>query len=252
MEFASPKNLSTVLGGSPSRFNEAYNFSVSPSQPIVTRNRVLTFLLFKPAILANPSLVLKAIYSRSLKSARTLAPNTPGIDLYSEDAGVGQGYKDLLQRLDIEAVIIALPIVTQPDYIKSAIEGGKHVLAEKPIAKDVATATELLNWYNKNTDTRRATLCVAENYRFFDSVVFASEQVKKLGRVLGFNVRVQAMVRLGGKYIGTSWIVTLSTFEQLLLTSLQKRSGVKSLNTKADFYLTRGFISLLALECYLA
>ena len=40
-----------------------------------------------------------------------------------------------------------LPILVQPDFIKKALSAGKHVLAEKPIAKDVATATELLDWY---------------------------------------------------------------------------------------------------------
>ena len=128
---------------------------------------------------------------------------TPSIDLYSEDAGTGKGYKDLLQRTDIQAVIIALPILTQPEYIKNALIAGKHVLSEKPIAKDVATATELLNWYHENINTKKVTWGVAENFRFFESVAFASEQIEKLGRVLGFNVRVQSMVKPGQKYFGT-------------------------------------------------
>ncbi|KAI9668085.1 MAG: hypothetical protein M1821_000905 [Bathelium mastoideum] len=144
-----------------------------------------------PAVKANPSLALKAVYSRSLNSAQNLVLDVQNVDLYSEDAGTGKGYKDLLQRPDVQAVIIALPIVTQPSYIREALRAGKHVLAEKPIAKDVATATELLDWYHQNIDTSKVTWCVAENYRFFDSIAFASEQVKKLGRVLGFNIRVQ-------------------------------------------------------------
>ncbi|KAI9694072.1 MAG: hypothetical protein M1822_003343 [Bathelium mastoideum] len=158
-----------------------------------------------PAVKANPSLTLKAVYSRSLNSAQNLVVDVQNVDLYSEDAGTGKGYKDLLQRPDVQAVIIALPIVTQPSYIREALQAGKHVLAEKPIAKDVATATELLDWYRQNIDTSKVTWCVAENYRFFDSIAFAGEQVKKLGRVLGFNVRVQSMVKPGGAYFETEW-----------------------------------------------
>ncbi|KAL9089413.1 MAG: hypothetical protein Q9165_005734 [Trypethelium subeluteriae] len=158
-----------------------------------------------PAVQATPYLTLKAIYSRSLSSARSLVSDIPNLDLYSNDAGTGRTYQDLLGRPDVEAVVIALPILMQPEFIKNALKAGKHVLAEKPIAKDVATAAELLEWYRKSINTSKVTFCVAENYRFFDSVIFARYQVKKLGRVLGFHVRLQNMVKLGGGYIETEW-----------------------------------------------
>lgn len=56
---------------------------------------------------ASEELTLKAIYSRSLKSAKSLSPDTSGVDLYSDDSGEGKSYKDLLKRTDIHAVIIA-------------------------------------------------------------------------------------------------------------------------------------------------
>lgn len=60
-----------------------------------------------PAIQAVPSLVtLKAIYSRSLKSAKTLSENLSDADLYSEDSE-GKTFDDLLKRDDIKGVIIA-------------------------------------------------------------------------------------------------------------------------------------------------
>lgn len=61
----------------------------------------------KPAVEASEELTLKAIYSRSLKSAQSLSTNASHIDLYSNDSGPGKGFHDLLNRTDIQAVIIA-------------------------------------------------------------------------------------------------------------------------------------------------
>ncbi|EON69762.1 hypothetical protein W97_09025 [Coniosporium apollinis CBS 100218] len=158
-----------------------------------------------PAVQAAPSLTLKAIYSRSLKSAKSLAENLSNADLYSDDSGEGKSYSDLLARSDIQAVIIGLPILTQPTYIRQALEASKHVLAEKPVAKDVATATELVKWYHDNVDTSKVTWSVAENFRFMDSFLHGAEQVRQMGRVLGFRTRMHAFVKPGTKYFETAW-----------------------------------------------
>ena len=92
--------------------------------------------------------------------------------------------------------------MNQPEYIRKALKAGKHVLAEKPIANDVETATELLECYHKNVDTTKVTWAVAENFRFFESYATASEEISKLGRLLGFRLRVSAMVEAGNKWYG--------------------------------------------------
>ena len=46
---------------------------------------------------------------------------------------------------------------------------GKHVLAEKPIAKDVATARELIQWYGSNIDKSKVFFGIAEQFRYFNS-----------------------------------------------------------------------------------
>ncbi|KAL2357645.1 hypothetical protein BJ546DRAFT_1024045 [Cryomyces antarcticus] len=154
---------------------------------------------------ATENLTLKAIYSRSLKSAKSLGESLSSVDLYSDDAGSGKSYADLLKRDDIHAVIIALPILKQPDYIKQALKAGKHVLAEKPIAKDVATASELLKWYHDEIDTKKVSWSVAENFRYMDSFLYGTQQVKQMGRVLGFRTRKQTYVQPGSKYYETEW-----------------------------------------------
>lgn len=59
-----------------------------------------------PAIQKTPSLSLKAVYSRSLKSAKTLSENLSDVELYSDDSD-GKKYEDLLKRDDIKGVVIA-------------------------------------------------------------------------------------------------------------------------------------------------
>ncbi|KAF2111443.1 oxidoreductase-like protein family [Lophiotrema nucula] len=161
-----------------------------------------------PAIQAVPDLLsLKAIYSRSTKSASSLAEGVSGADLYSEDSSEGKNYEALLKRDDVVGVIIALPILNQPDYIRKALTAGKHVFAEKPIAKDVATATDLLNWYNTTIKSKpnAPTFGIAENFRFLESFIHASQEVAKLGRILEFRTRVSNNVQPGGKYFETAW-----------------------------------------------
>lgn len=59
-----------------------------------------------PAVQETQLLSLKAIYSRSLKSAKAVSEHLSNIDLYSEDSE-SKTYDDLLKRDDIKAVIIA-------------------------------------------------------------------------------------------------------------------------------------------------
>jgi predicted dehydrogenase len=103
---------------------------------------------------ATPQLTLKAVYSRSLKSAKDLNVD---VALYSDDAGSGKTYHDLLLREDIHGVIIALPILTQPEYIEAALAAGKHVLSEKPIAEDLKRAESLIKYYKSDKVKNNAT-----------------------------------------------------------------------------------------------
>lgn len=107
-----------------------------------------------------------------------------------------------------------MPIVVQPDYIRKALKAGKHVLSEKPIAKDLVTARELLDWYHDldvgendgGADSRGhksgGTWSVAENFRFIESFIYAAKRIGEMERVLGFSVRMATFVRPGDRYFG--------------------------------------------------
>jgi len=158
---------------------------------------------YLPALLSLANhFVLKAVYSRSKKSADSvleIVGKDKGIDLYSDDSH--QGLDELLSRTDIQAVIIALPILAQTEIIQKSLQKGKHVLAEKPIAPTVAEGEELL----KFSSNLKQLFCVAENYRFIPRLVFAREQVGRLGKFQTFNFVRQTYIHQDNQYYNTLW-----------------------------------------------
>lgn len=96
----------------------------------------------------------------------------------------------------------SLPIPAQPAYIKAALAAGKHVLSEKPIAPDMASARALLEWYERSgaVDPKAVSWGVAENFRFMSPIQHAAAQVATLGRVLNFSAKIQLLMGEGSKY----------------------------------------------------
>lgn len=164
-----------------------------------------------PPLLSSPDVKLAAIYSRSLKSGKSVLAEIPSdsayaqdsIPLYSDDSD--NTLDALLARDDIKAVIIALPILSQPEIIKRCILAGKHVLSEKPVAPTVAEAVQLLDWYNSNSKNGSIIWSVAENFRFQASWQEALSTAQRLGGIKGIEVRVMNSVEKGGKYFETAW-----------------------------------------------
>ncbi|KNY28711.1 Gfo/Idh/MocA family protein [Pseudobacteroides cellulosolvens] len=59
-------------------------------------------------------------------------------------------YKQILANPEIEAVSILLPIHLNHQVTKEALEAGKHVIVEKPIAANMKEAEDMLS-FEKNT-----------------------------------------------------------------------------------------------------
>jgi predicted dehydrogenase len=159
-----------------------------------------------PAVESCPLLALRAIYSRSQKSAEKLAQSArqPAEAYFDSPSIKGQSLGDLLDREDIDAVIVALPIPIQPEVIKRAIAAGKHVLSEKPIAKDVETAEELIRWYEEQHCEKLWS--VGENFRFFEPLAFGAEQVRKMGgEIMTFNVKMYGLIDEDNEYSKSAW-----------------------------------------------
>lgn len=145
---------------------------------------------YLPAIEACTIFSLKAIYCGSQDSAEELAGHAKTtVDAYFEGSLKGRSLDDLLEREDINAVIIALPILVQPQAIKKAIKARKHVLSEKPIAGDVDTARALIRWYEEQNCEELWS--VGENFRFFEPLAFGAEQLGKMrGEIVTFSVKM--------------------------------------------------------------
>jgi predicted dehydrogenase len=150
-----------------------------------------------PAIQAlRPTFEVQAVYSRRLTSAVSLASQTSSeVDTYTD-------LPALLARDDIEAVDILLPIDIMPSVVEQALRAGKHVISEKPIAPDVATARQLLL-----TSSPRQVWMVAENFRYEEAFIRAGSIVMKgeLGKPLLFNWVEHRDIGPGNKYYETEW-----------------------------------------------
>jgi predicted dehydrogenase len=162
-----------------------------------------------PAVKSCSKMSLKAIFSRSESSAVALA-SLEGVDAYwSSPIAPSRSLEALLARDDIDAVIIALPIMIQPDVIRQAIEAGKHVLSEKPIASNVDDALSLMVWYH--AADRKEVWSVGENFRFMDTMVLAANNLRALnGRLLSFSLSFYHMMREDDKFYNTDWYVSQS------------------------------------------
>ncbi|KAK3361533.1 oxidoreductase-like protein [Lasiosphaeria ovina] len=165
-----------------------------------------------PAIEASPALFeLKAVYSRSQASAEALAAasrSPASVAVYfDEPAAAGKSLDDLLARTDVAAVVVALPILSQPAVVQKALAAGKHVLSEKPVAGDLAAARELIAWYAALPSApARPIFAVAENFRFWPELLYAADELRKIGGdVATFSLKMHQFVKPDNNYLNTPW-----------------------------------------------
>lgn len=84
-------------------------------------------------------------------------------------------YKELLARSDIDAVTIALPNYLHASVALEALQAGKHVLLEKPMATNADDALRLM----QEAEKRGLKLMVGQNARFAPAVQTARRLVQE-------------------------------------------------------------------------
>lgn len=88
------------------------------------------------ALRENPDLELVAIGSRRAERARAAALDH-GIPSHYSD------YRELVRADDVDAVIVASPPHLHHAMVIATLEAGKHVLCEKPMARNLAEARDM-------------------------------------------------------------------------------------------------------------
>jgi predicted dehydrogenase len=61
-----------------------------------------------------------------------------------QDVATTNAYADLLQDAELDAIVVATPVRFHYEMAKAALAAGKHVFVEKPLARTVAEAEELV------------------------------------------------------------------------------------------------------------
>jgi predicted dehydrogenase len=112
-------------------------------------------------------------------------------------------YREILNNPDIEAVDIALPIELNCKVTKEALESGKHVIVEKPIATNMEEAEEMLTFESKY----RKVMMVAENFRYDPVYVKVKEYIDKgrIGKPCSVFWNCYNYMELSNKYAQTKW-----------------------------------------------
>jgi len=113
---------------------------------------------------------LTAITDADVARARSLAA--------SPQTAVCTYYEELLRREDVDAVIISTPPDSHEEIAVAALEAGKHVLCEKPLAPNPYACRRMLAAAEKANRTLATGFC----QRYFPAIQFVKETVAK-GRI---------------------------------------------------------------------
>lgn len=150
-----------------------------------------------PAILAlGDTFEIVAIYSRNLENAQARAAQI------NYPVAMTNDLPGLLIRQDVDALDILLPIHMQALVTEMALGSNKHVISEKPIAPDMATAQALIERY-----TGTHVWMVAENYRYEPTFLKARELIDAgaIGRPLSVSLARHIPFMPTNKYYDSGW-----------------------------------------------
>ena len=121
---------------------------------------------FAPSLLHSEHADLVAVCRRDLAGAEAFAADFGGCKPYTDAAS-------LLADPDVDAVIVSTPTDTHRDYTVAAARAGKHVLCEKPMARDRHECGEMIDACHE----AGVHLAVAYRRRLFPQVVIARQLI---------------------------------------------------------------------------
>jgi NDP-hexose-3-ketoreductase len=141
-----------------------------------------------PAFQADGHLQVVAVASRTGERAAKFAAEF--------GCAAVEGYRNLLDRDDVDAVYLPLPPALHAEWIRRALEAGKHVLTEKPATTSAADTAELAALAGTNG------LVLMENFMFLHHS--RHDRVRRLladgavGEIRGFHATFTIPARPAG------------------------------------------------------
>ena len=98
---------------------------------------------------------ITAVCNHTIDKAKSFSDLVGGVPYFKD-------YHDLLNRQDVDAVDVVLPIGLNPKVTHDALRAGKHIMVEKPLAANLEDARKMLDLEKQYPQTTM----VAENYRY--------------------------------------------------------------------------------------
>ena len=122
---------------------------------------------------------IAAVCNKTLEKAKNFANSVslPSDRAYSD-------YREMLERNDIDAVDVLVPISENFEVARDVLNAGRHLIAEKPFASSPEAAKELIALKTK----KNLTVLVAENFRYDEENIIIKKLLtdKTLGEALSF------------------------------------------------------------------
>lgn len=99
----------------------------------------------------------------------------------------------------VDCVIVCTPNKTHPELVTLALRAGKHVLCEKPLARNVSEAEVII----KVVGESNSFLKVGSNHRYFPNVIKATEIIKSGG--IGNPIFFRGWIGHNGEMLKGRW-----------------------------------------------
>lgn len=128
---------------------------------------------------------LKAVYDVNVDLVKKFQ------DQYHYD--IESSWEKLIQRSDLDLVIIAVPHFLAPTMAIAAINNNKHVLCEKPMGRNILEARQIL----EALDGKKIFFGAGFNYRFYPGIKKAKQLIAadKIGKI----THVRCVLGHGGR-----------------------------------------------------
>lgn len=149
-----------------------------------------------PVIQSISNLRPYAAFNRTESKAHTFAEKA-GID----KKDVYQNVEDLLNNKEIDFVDALLPVQSNLDIVRKAVQFNKPIVFEKPIAANLEQAKEIV----KIAESTDLPVGILEQWAFFSAIEKLHEILPKIGEVVSFIYKSTGPWNENNKYLATGW-----------------------------------------------